>query len=214
MNEHLAPVFEVLLPALDEGGIDYWVFGGVSVAACTGGFVRENKDVDIFVRSDDFPEANSLLGDLCSQRQFEFVEVSRRGDRPKTDVKIDQKERLSMIPVYVEGDDVRFRYADGDQIYPVQILARVRRTIPPYSFFSPGDKFIKHMFVEHIKARPDKLRRTTFQTDMEAICPNTGLGTACRDECVRHEMDEYIISTGVTILSPPCPFDSTPKIKR
>jgi len=33
MNKHLKPVFEVLLPGLEEAQIDYRVFGGVSMAS-------------------------------------------------------------------------------------------------------------------------------------------------------------------------------------
>ena len=50
MNSELKPVFNKLLPQLVQAKIDYWVFGGVSVAAYTGSFIRDNKDVDIFVK--------------------------------------------------------------------------------------------------------------------------------------------------------------------
>ena len=40
-NEHLAPVFEVMLPTLDENGVCYWVYGGVGVAGTVGEFFDE-----------------------------------------------------------------------------------------------------------------------------------------------------------------------------
>jgi len=33
MNQHLEPVFKVLLPALEKSRVDYWVYGGVSIVA-------------------------------------------------------------------------------------------------------------------------------------------------------------------------------------
>jgi hypothetical protein len=61
MNKHLQPVFNILLPELKKYGIDYWVYGGVSIAAYAGRFIRRNKDVDVFVKNIDFERAKLIL---------------------------------------------------------------------------------------------------------------------------------------------------------
>jgi hypothetical protein len=43
MNEHLEPVFIVLLPGLEKAGIDYWVFAGVAIAGLQGEFFVKTK---------------------------------------------------------------------------------------------------------------------------------------------------------------------------
>ena len=170
MNEHLKPIFEVLLPGLEDTQIDYWVFGGISIAAYARKFIRENRDVDIFLRDTDFEQARSILDDLCSQNSFILKHGSKEADeRPKVEVKIDGSERFSMIPVYQKDNTVAFKYKDGDQKYPTQILERVERNISGFRFFTSSDEFIKGMFINHIKARPDKMKREKIIKDAKAI---------------------------------------------
>ena|ERR1700741_1910188 len=45
MNEHLAPIFSVVLPELHRSGSKYWVYGGVAIAGIKGNFLRPNPDV-------------------------------------------------------------------------------------------------------------------------------------------------------------------------
>ena len=144
MNEYLKPVFEILLRSLGKARVDYWVYGGVGIAACAGMFIRENKDVDIFVIDGYFERAKAVLNDLCKQNGFKFKPGSqKKGDRPKVEVEIDGIERFSMIPVYQKGEVVVFKYKDGDQEYPNQILERLGRNKSDCVFFTPRDEFIK-----------------------------------------------------------------------
>lgn len=175
MNEHLKPIFETLLPGLEEAEIDYWVFGGVSIAAYAKEFIRYNKDVDIFVRDNDFENAKSVLGDLCKKSNFELTyhQPKESNERPKIEVKIDGRERFSMIPIYQNNNDAtEFRYPDkygGNEEYPKQILERVEVNISGCRFFTPQDAFIKDMFINHIRARPEKKKREEYQKDAKAI---------------------------------------------
>jgi len=168
MNEYLKPVFQVLLPKLQKAKIDYWVYGGISIASYAGEFIRDNKDVDIFVRNINFEQAKSILNDTCNQYDYK-LNLSVQIDRPKIEVNIDGTERFSMIPVYQKDDAVVFIYREGNQEYPNEILEKVKRNISGYIFFTSQNKFIKDMFIEHIKARPDKKSRTDIIKDAETI---------------------------------------------
>ncbi|MFH0852617.1 MAG: hypothetical protein V1845_03370 [bacterium] len=173
MNKHLEPIFKALLPKLEETQIDYWVYGGISIAAFAGKFIRENKDVDIFVKDADFKKAKSILEELCNQNDFK-LNCKFKGDdeRPKIDIKIDGNKRFSVIPIYQKNNMVVFRYENkygGDEEYTNQILERVERNISGYRFFTSPDEFIKEMFKNHIKARPDKKKRKEIKIDAKAI---------------------------------------------
>lgn len=170
-NKKLRPVFEIILPRLEEAQIEYWVFGGVSIAAYARGFIRDNKDVDIFVKNTDFEKADLILHDLCSQINLKYC-FTISEERPKLEIKINGIERFSMVPIYQENDKVIFLYENrygGNQEYPNQILKRVERDISGYRFFTPRDEFIKEMFINHIKVRPDKKNRSNIKTDAKAI---------------------------------------------
>lgn len=170
MNKLLKPVFEVLLPKLKEFKIDYWVFGGLSIAAYAGRFIRDNNDVDIFVKDIDFKRAESILDDLCRQNNFKIKSGSQKKDkRPKIEIEIDTIERFSMIPTYQEDGMVVFKYKDGDQKYHNDILKKVERNISGFNFVTPQNKFIKDMFINHIEIRPDKKNREKIKIDAGAI---------------------------------------------
>lgn len=174
MNEHLKLVFEIILPKLEETQIDYWVYGGVSIAAYAGKFIRDNKDVDIFVRDTDFEKAKSILHDLCKQMNFIpklNPPTPKNRERPKLEIKIDDSnESFSMIPIYLKNNMVVFRYKDGDQEYSNRILEKIERKISGYRFFTSKNEFIKDMFIKHIEARPDKKNGYETKTDAKAIC--------------------------------------------
>src|SRR3989339_726482 len=42
MNEHLEPIFRIFLTGLEESEIDYWVYGGIAVAALVGRFIKKD----------------------------------------------------------------------------------------------------------------------------------------------------------------------------
>lgn len=171
MNEHLKPVFEFFLPALEGAGIDYWVYGGVSIAAYANGFIRRNKDVDVFVVDNDFNKAKSVLEYLCNKQGFKLKphDSNDPRSRPKIDIIIDSEERMSVIPVYRKNDLIVFRYRKGGKKYPDHILERIERNISGYKFFTPSNEFIREMFINHMEAEPKKKERCKFKKDAKAI---------------------------------------------
>jgi hypothetical protein len=170
MNEHLKPVFQVLLPELEKAEIDYWVFGGISIAAYCGKFIRDNEDVDIFLRDADFKKAESILDSLCKKWNFELIyHPPKSNEKPKIDIKIGKHERFSVVPAYQGNNIVVLKYSDGNEEYSNQILKKVERNISGYRFFTPQDIFIKEMFINHIKTRPDKKKRGKIKNDAKAI---------------------------------------------
>src|SRR5829696_1843077 len=109
MNEHLKCVFEIVLPAVEQAGIRYWVYGGVAVAGIKGKFMRPNPDVDLFVMEHDYEKIVEIIS------EFE----SAFGWRPKDDDSEKRKKRdwfpsgrdediLSVVPVFSDGDQIRF----------------------------------------------------------------------------------------------------------
>ncbi len=61
MNEHLRPIFTVVLPAIESASIKYWVYGGVAIASVAGDFFRHNDDVDIFFMDEDFDSIKTAI---------------------------------------------------------------------------------------------------------------------------------------------------------
>ena len=171
LNKHLEPVFEILLPELEKAGIEYWVYGGVSIAAFAEKFIRENKDVDIFVKETEFESTRSILDNLCNQNNFRLISCKplRRTQRPKLEIKIDKRERLSVVPVYLKDNMVEFRFEKGLEKYRCQILEKVERNISGYRFFTPPNEYIKSVFKNYLTSRPDKKNKPKIQTDAKAI---------------------------------------------
>ncbi len=169
MNGHLKTIFQIILPKLEKTGIDYWVYGGISIAAFGGKFHRENHDVDIFIKNSDFEKAKLILSNLCKENGYNLKPNFENTDRPKIEIKMDKVERFSMIPVYQEDGVIVFKYSDGDQKYSDKILEKIERHLSGYKFFTPRDNFIKEMFIKHIKARPDKTKREKIIKDAGVI---------------------------------------------
>jgi hypothetical protein len=159
------------LNGLEMAGVDYWVYGGISIAAYVGEFRRMNKDVDVFVKESDFKKAKSILYELCNQNNFNLIycKPSKTDDRPKINIEIDCKERFSAIPVYLKKDVIEFRYCKGNEEYSSHILSKVERNISGYRFITPPDSFIKEIFIKHLIARPDKKNRSNIKIDGKAI---------------------------------------------
>lgn len=169
-NARLKPVFEILLPRLDNAGIDYWVFGGIGNAAYVGKFVRDNKDVDVFVKETDFQKVNLVLKEACLLNGFQIVPIfPPSGGRPKVDIKINGKERFSAIPIYLKNNIIEFRFDKVKNTYPIQILNKVKRNIDGNEFYTSTNDYIKKSFQNHLIARPDKLNRPSVKADINAV---------------------------------------------
>lgn len=173
MNRHLEPAFEIL-DTLMINKIDYWVFGGLGIAAFAERFIRTNKDIDIFLKDIDFNKTVELLTKVCQDNDYllKYYKKTFKNPRPKVEILIEGKELLSMIPVFNIEGKIIFKYLDGDQEYSKNILIKISRKIDNYKFITPQNEYIKQLFVNHLKARPDKVKRSSFQIDGKAIFTN------------------------------------------
>lgn len=169
MNNHLDPIFGIILPIIEKNKIDYWVYGGISIAAYAGKFIRNNRDVDIFIKEADLENTKIILEKACRQNKFEINNHQKTNNRPKIEIKIDSVERFSVIPIFQQKDFVLFRYKDGDQKYPIDILIKTERNLSGFKFFTSQNRFIKDMFIKHIEVRPDKTKRKKIILDALAI---------------------------------------------
>ncbi len=159
-NIQLKPVFEILLPALENSGIDYWVYGGIGIAAYVGKFFRKNKDVDIFVKDIDFERTKSILGNLFLENNFKLKQKKAlRNGRPKFVIHIhenDKNEILSVVPIYLKETCTEFLSNEGSTKFSKQILEKVDRNILGFKFFTPSDIYIKKIFLNFLILRSDK----------------------------------------------------------
>lgn len=176
INEHLKPAFSILA-ALDNAPIEYWVFGGVSIAAAAGHFFRKNRDIDLFVKEDDFVRTKSFLEQECAKHNLElrYHAPKRASDKPKLDLIPKGRRRggshddlLSVVPVYREDDNIIFRYPKPET-YKIQILDRIERRIGNYRFFAPPDQCIKDIFKNHMRVRCKKRKNPLYIADAKHI---------------------------------------------
>lgn len=159
-NRHLEPVFQIMLPALENANIEYWVYGGVGIAAYVGRFIRNNKDVDIFVKDADFETTKSLLNNLCLKNNFKLKsKKALKNGRPKFVIYIhenDKNEILSVVPIYLKENYTEFLSNEGSIKFSNQILEKVERDISGFKFFTPPDRYIKEIFLDFLILRGDK----------------------------------------------------------
>jgi len=176
MNDHLKPAFDIL-SELEKAGLDSWVYGGVSIAAVARQFFRPNRDIDLFVKEEDFVRTKTFLEQECAEYNLEphYQAPKRASDKPKLELIPKGKRRrgshddlLSVVPVYRENDKVIFRYPKPE-IYPVQIFDRIERRIGNYRLFTPPDQCIKDVFKNHMIARPDKRTHPYYIADAKHI---------------------------------------------
>jgi len=170
MNEHLKPVLEVIIPALENAGIAYWVYGGVAIAGINGAYLRENPDVDIFVMSDDFDAAIALVNRFGAELNWEPCDATRQRGRRKREWRIDgrREDIFAVIEVYPVGESVRFVF--GTDFIPESPLTAVRRNIEGYSFVTPSKEFIKELLMSKVNSRKlHKPRRKKLKIDAKVI---------------------------------------------
>ncbi len=153
MNEHLKPVFEKILPKIFSSHIKYWVYGGIGLAAIKGGFYRYNSDVDVFVEDINFPRIKKILEDACKENGWEPRETCLKTGRPKIDILIEGNEVMSVIPVYLRGEFVKFMFLEGSKEYSAYVLEQKERHLGGFYFFTPSDDFIKVLFINYLESK-------------------------------------------------------------
>lgn len=147
MNEHLAPVFEVVIPELNRSGSQYWVYGGVAIAGIKGEFLRSNPDVDLFVMEDDYAKIVEAIAGLESELgwRHEDADAERRKKRDWF-VPNQEEDVLSVVPIFRAGDQIRFVF--GRRSYTLQnVLSSEVRTIGGFTFVTPSTALIKELFL-------------------------------------------------------------------
>lgn len=179
LNSHLAVVFKEILPAINDAGFKYWVYGGIGIAGVIGKFIRENNDVDIYVLSTDFDNIRKLLIELCSNKEDwkceDAVPIKETG-RPKLEIKKGKMEICSMVPVYKTEAGIEFRVKNIEVLSP-QAIVQELKTIEGYNFFSPPRDIIKTIFRSFIIERPDILNKGSRRIcDITAIFTGAEIG--------------------------------------
>ena len=173
MNEHLRLIFVSFLPALEKAEIDYWVYGGISVAAYVGRYIRENDDVDIFVKEPDFERTISTLELVCranpgcglkERKPLECDGYKRR----KIDLKVNGAERLSVIPLLPKDNDFVLVF-NGIKRYPKTAIYKVARNIEGYKFTTCSNELTKDLFVYCLPYRIRGKSKDKVKLDAKAV---------------------------------------------
>jgi len=175
MNEHLEPIFKIFLSGLEETEIDYWVYGGIAIAAVAGKFIRKNDDVDIFVKEADIDSARSILESRCYDQGLVWNECQpfEKGgfSRRKLEVRKNQsrKEILSVVPVFLETNEATLVFRNGVKKYPLDILERVKREISGNVFYSPSDSYIRKIFKDTFQGKSNWRNRNEIIEDARVV---------------------------------------------
>ncbi len=177
MNEHLEPVFKIFLSGLEESGIDYWVYGGIAVAALAGRFIRKNgnRDVDIFVKEAYMDNARSILESRCYDQDFTWNEcqpLEKDGFlRRKLEVRKNQSRReiLSIVSVFLGTNEAALVFGNGVKKYPLDILERVKREISGNVFYTPSDSYIRKIFKDTIRGKRNWRNRNEIIEDARVV---------------------------------------------
>ncbi len=162
MNKHLKPVFYEILPALEKSNINYWVYGGVSVAAYAGKFIRCNGDVDVFVLENNFQAARKIMVNFCKE-DSSYEEKAcqlKNGWRQKSEIRKKGQEVLSIVSVR-EVDKKVQHIVGGLRTYNLDLLNRIPRKIEDFRFWTPPDELIRLIFNDYIRYRSGPPKSTT-----------------------------------------------------
>ncbi|MBP9771801.1 MAG: hypothetical protein KBD16_02665 [Candidatus Pacebacteria bacterium] len=184
-NEHLAPIFQEVLPALTNGGVKYFVFGGVGIAGLAGKFFRENEDVDVYVAEEDFSKTESILRTLCEEHGdwdadgwtllYSRLKTTRR---PKLDLYIKGVQLFSVVPVYRTSQGVEFRVLRAF-VLPENALNQKPRSISGLEFFSPPDDILqlllKNLLESYTERKKPVEEYTKYLLDARMVLPEEEL---------------------------------------
>lgn len=152
VNEHLAVVFNEILPILTRENIKYWVYGGVGIAGIVKKFFRANEDVDIYVLNNNFGKVGNILKDLCKKHGgldgddwALRYSITKKTRRPKWDLLVKGNELFSAIPVYATKKGVEFRVYNPF-LLPEEALSQKSRKVGEFKFYSPSADVILYLF--------------------------------------------------------------------
>ncbi|MDP2860905.1 MAG: hypothetical protein Q8N98_04310 [bacterium] len=154
MNEHLKPVFEIILPALEQAGVEYSVFGGIGVAGMRQVFYRQNDDVDVCVSEKNFLAVGKILSSLARQQNWELKKDLRLvPGRPKYELSfIGEKHNFfSVIPLFETPDGIEFKFYKNSLVFENDIWNRERQVIGNFSFYRFKNKYVKELCLAHVK---------------------------------------------------------------
>jgi hypothetical protein len=173
MNKHLEPIFNIFISGLEEAGIDYWVYGGVAVAALAGKFIRKNRDIDIFVKETDLDNARSILESRCYDQDLVWNEcrpLERDGfSRPKLEVRKGRTELLSIVPIYLKDNQAVLVFGNGIKAFSKDILNREEKSISGYQFYTPPDAHIREIFLNCFRHKRGWKERSDIKTDARVV---------------------------------------------
>lgn len=151
-NEHLAVVFNEILPILTRENIKYWVYGGIGIAGIVKKFFRINQDVDIYVLNNNFAKVGRILKYLCKKHGgldgddwALRYSITKRTRRPKWDLLVKGNELVSAIPVYVTKKGVEFRVYNPF-LLPEGALSQKLKKVGEFKFYSPSADVILYLF--------------------------------------------------------------------
>jgi hypothetical protein len=168
VNEHLTPVFEVIIPVIENAGISYWVYGGVAIAGINGSYLRPNPDVDLFVMDHDYDKIVELVTARDNELGWKHQPTETRRGRLKSEWFINGRELLSIVPVYPHGDRVRFDF--GRDFIPQSVLTSVTRRIEAHSFITPSAEFIKELVMSKANSgKPLTSRKAKLKIDAKVV---------------------------------------------
>ena len=163
MNEHIKPIFEIVIPGIQSVEIKYWIYGGIGYASMIGKFYRKepNSDVDLFVLDNDLDGIEKNLESICGQNRWRIRKTFLKSGRPKIELLIGKKERLSVVPVYKINEYVEFKFEKISKKYPLDVLTQIERHLEGYTFFTPRDNYLKDFFILYLdnKRVPYKPKR-------------------------------------------------------
>lgn len=151
-NDHLAVVFNEILPTLTRENIKYWVYGGVGIAGIVKKFFRTNQDVDIYVLKNNFGKVGKILKNLCRKHGgldgddwALRYSVTKGAQRPKWDLLVKGNELFSVVPIYVTKKGVEFRVYNPF-LLPEGALSQKLRKVGGFKFYSPSAGVILYLF--------------------------------------------------------------------
>ena len=145
MNMHLEPIFKILIPEIEKAEINYWVYGGVAIAGIKGYFYRENQDVDIFVLEKDYEKAINNINATSDRNLWVFKPTKLLNNRPKSNLIIEDKERLSIVPIYERGNEIEFIFENGSKKFARELLKPSIHYLGEYKIITPSEDLLKEL---------------------------------------------------------------------